>query len=581
MHLICFISLAAFLAGVAGNPLSGRAMAVHESVAAVPKGFAHAGPVSPSEEITLRISLAHSDIAGLEKMTYAVSDPASSLYGQHLTVEEVAEYVKPTDPTLSSVTAWLSEHGITAKSVSPAGDILQITVPVGTADALLATQFSAFTHVASGKTSIRTLAYSVPAALQGAIQFIHPTVAFVPPLSTFPGVTAVNHRRELGPDNLRSKIRAGRSADAVPVDCEITSEPACLIDIYGFPTAKANHSAHNTLGVSGFIDEFANMDDLVLFLRSERTDLEGSTFKVVELDGGQNDQTNTAAGIEANLDIQYTVGLAGGVPVTFFSVGDDIMDGVAGFMDLANAILAEPIATRPTVLTTSYGFNENELTLSLAVGLCNAYMQLGISVLFASGDGGVSGVQTADCTTFVPTAPGGCPFVTSVGGTFVSDNPPGSEEAILFSAGGFSNFFATPAYQAAQVSAYISSIGDQYAGLYNTSGRGLPDVAAQAGDIVIAWTNSLMLVDGTSCASPIFASMVSLINDRLIAAGKPVLGFLNPFLYSSAGRAALTDVTSGNNPGCGTDGFSASPGWDPISGLGTPNFDALLKAVGL
>src|ERR1700761_4070950 len=77
MHLICFISLAAFLTGVAGNPLSSRAMEVHESVAAVPKGFAHAGPVSPSEEITLRISLAHSDIAGLEKMTYAVSDPAS------------------------------------------------------------------------------------------------------------------------------------------------------------------------------------------------------------------------------------------------------------------------------------------------------------------------------------------------------------------------------------------------------------------------------------------------------------------------------------------------------------------------
>jgi subtilase family serine protease len=53
------------------------------------------------------------------------------------------------------------------------------------------------------------------------------------------------------------------------------------------------------------------------------------------------------------------------------------------------------------------------------------------------------------------------------------------------------------------------------------------------------------LVDGTSCSSPIFASMISLVNDRLLAAGKPVLGFLNPFLYSPPGRVAFTDVISG------------------------------------
>ncbi|KAJ7452721.1 hypothetical protein B0H11DRAFT_283160 [Mycena galericulata] len=75
--------------------------------------------------------------------------------------------------------------------------------------------------------------------------------------------------------------------------------------------------------------------------------------------------------------------------------------------------------------------------------------------------------------------------------------------------------------------------------------------------------------------------MVALVNDRLIAAGKPVLGFLNPFLYSPAGKASFTDVTSGSNPGCNTNGFSASPGWDPVAGLGTPNFDLLLSALGL
>ncbi|KAK0184309.1 hypothetical protein F5146DRAFT_938685, partial [Armillaria mellea] len=52
-----------------------------------------------------------------------------------------------------------------------------------------------------------------------------------------------------------------------------------------------------------------------------------------------------------------------------------------------------------------------------------------------------------------------------------------------------------------------------------------------------------------SCSSPIFASVISLINDRLVAAGKPVLGFLNPFLY--AHPSAFFDITTGSNPGCG------------------------------
>jgi tripeptidyl-peptidase-1 len=66
-----------------------RAMAVHESVAAVPSAFAHAGSVALTQEITLRIALAQSNIAGLEEVTYAVSDPANTLYGQHLTPAEV------------------------------------------------------------------------------------------------------------------------------------------------------------------------------------------------------------------------------------------------------------------------------------------------------------------------------------------------------------------------------------------------------------------------------------------------------------------------------------------------------------
>ncbi|KZP04478.1 subtilisin-like protein, partial [Athelia psychrophila] len=82
---------------------------------------------------------------------------------------------------------------------------------------------------------------------------------------------------------------------------------------------------------------------------------------------------------------------------------------------------------------------------------------------------------------------------------------------------------------------------------------------------------------GTSCATPIFASTIALLNDQLICAGKSPMGFLNPFLY--ANPKALHDITSGTNPGCNTNGFSAGTGWDPVTGLGSPNFAALLIAA--
>ena len=69
------------------------------------------------------------------------------------------------------------------------------------------------------------------------------------------------------------------------------------------------------------------------------------------------------------------------------------------------------------------------------------------------------------------------------------------------------------------------------------------------------------------------------MNDARIAAGLPSLGFLNPWLYKK-GFKGLNDIIGGNNPGCGTSGFTAVKGWDPVTGLGTPNF-GLLKDLAL
>lgn len=164
------------------------------------------------------------------------------------------------------------------------------------------------------------------------------------------------------------------------------------------------------------------------------------------------------------------------------------------------------------------------------------------------------------------------------------------ERAIAFSSGGFSDRFQRPAYQDAAVTAYLDILGSRWHGLYNPSGRGFPDVAAQAYNFSVVDRGQVILVGGTSAASPTFAGIVSLLNDARLSAGKRPLGFLNPWIYSK-GYKGLTDIVDGGSKGCtGRDGASglrapfvpyaswnATEGWDPVTGYGTPIFPKLLQ----
>ena len=90
---------------------------------------------------------------------------------------QVEEFVKPKPESVAAVHAWLREHDVQATTISPAGDWLAFNVPVNKANAMFAANFSQFTHVRSGETSIRTLAYSIPANLKEHISLVHPTTS--------------------------------------------------------------------------------------------------------------------------------------------------------------------------------------------------------------------------------------------------------------------------------------------------------------------------------------------------------------------------------------------------------------------
>ena len=148
----------------------------------------------------------------------------------------------------------------------------------------------------------------------------------------------------------------------------------------------------------------------------------------------------------------------------------------------------------------------------------------GTSIIVSSGDGGVAGNTSQQCTNFVPTFPSTCIFVTSVGSTTGI-----IETASGFSSGGFSNVFTTPGYQIVAVETYLSIIGNLNAGKFNRLGRAFPDVSAQGQNVVEALNGIGRLISGTEASSTAFASIIALINDVLLSNGNGFLGFLNRY----------------------------------------------------
>jgi tripeptidyl-peptidase I len=168
-----------------------------------------------------------------------------------------------------------------------------------------------------------------------------------------------------------------------------------------------------------------------------------------------------------------------------------------------------------------------------------------------------------------------------VGGTELIGNSVESGERAVSafgSGGGFSNVFPMPSYQESAVKHFNEKYAPNYGpNVYNDTGivRGYPDVAAIGYNVATVFDGETLGVGGTSASAPIFAGIVTLLNEARIEAGKGPIGFLNPTLYKNPD--AFNDITIGSNPGCGSGGFNATPGWDPVTGLGTPDFEKLKK----
>ncbi|KAJ7620287.1 subtilisin-like protein [Roridomyces roridus] len=558
LHLLTLVAL-----------VSARSLIVHDSRPDAPEGYVHHGAAPEDQQLTLRFALAGKNTSGLHDTLKAISTPGSASFRRWLSADEVKSFVEPSSATLAAFHSFASANGISASSASPHGDWVSITVPVSKANALFQAQYQTYSHPSLAKPVTRTLSISLPVELAGHVDAIFPSTSFSNPRTP-----------HAAPSELGTKGKPSfTSCDSSDPHGVMT--PNCLQALYGIPLTPASRQDNRIL-VTGYGARSPSRESLAEFLTEYRPDISNKTgFNLIRLGNG----TFTSTGLfdittfETDIDIQHTVGIATGVPVEFLSVGKDNADA---FLDTITFV--EGLQDPPSVMTSSYGFDESSLGATIATKMCNGYAGLaarGITVLFSSGDGGVRGTHDSGtrCTSnvFVPAFPSSCPWVTTVGGT-LGIRP---EKAMNLTSGGFSNIFPRPAYQDTAVESFLATVPNAFPAVFNKTGRGYPDVALQANKLAQFSQGSHGTAYGTSLSTPIFASMIALINDRLLAAGEQRLGFLNPWIYQHAD--AFTDITAGTNPGfvcpASSLAFEARAGWDPLTGVGSPVFSKLLNAA--
>ncbi|USW55666.1 Putative peptidase S53, activation domain, peptidase S8, subtilisin, Ser-active, Sedolisin [Septoria linicola] len=576
----------------------------------VPRGWTRVGEAGRADRIHLSIGLKQQNEGVVEEHLLQVSDPSHPRYGQHLTAAEIEDIIRPSQETQDLVKSWLEEHGIQGVHNS-AKDTIHVLIPIEQAEELLQTSYSIFEHE-DGSTLARTPEWSLPAHLHEHIDVVQPTNSFFRTKPKYQGGASLQMDTVQYSDAWwQSQAKAAfspppayKGSGAGPIEkiCNISfTTPDCKRTLYGTYDYKPQVPGKNKIGHTNYLNETSYRKDIYKALQTFRPEAAQAAYQFKEtiIANGNADQgpytaAQLAAGKnqEAVLDSENILSIVWPTPMEVWNTGGsppfkpDIntpTDTNEPYLVWLDYVLNQKDV--PQVISTSYGDDEQTVPESYAKRACAGFAQLGargISLFFSSGDAGVGGDGTCftndgkNTSHFLPSFPASCPWVTTVGGTEAFQ----PEVAVkrFASGGGFSDYFPAPSYQTKTVNAYVKSLKGLHDGLYNKAGRAYPDVSAQSNRDAIVWNGTIRTIGGTSASSPTFAAVISLVNDALIAKGKPTLGFLNPWLYSGAYKA-LTDVKSGSSFGCNTTGFPAQAGWDAVTGFGTPNFPKLVDAA--
>ncbi len=605
--------------------------------------LAHAtrlGAASPSQRMEVGVGLKDPHPAAEQRLMAAQQDPASPRYHHFLTPAQYDKRFAVSKASFRRTLSWLRGGGATIVDTSGARDFVEISATTSQLDRLFATTIGSYeaqgVHFLANQS-----APSVPAGLNvltvmGLNTLIHPTTPLdgASAANRAPGSSLLGRATDpsalksiAGEGNLLNSITSslgvagilGKTAAGTPT-IPATLTPQQLWSVYDMPSENTGQG--QSVAVMGSGDSSTTVKDLALF--EQESKLPQVPVKVTDIpkDG---DFSDTSGSVEWELDTQASTGMAPSVKQVHLYFAQHLVDpdaeaDFAKWVDdrngpkQANASFGEcettpANATLESTIPTQFNNNQDQNAL-YGTGAPNALEPVadqtlrqgvleGRTLFAATGDTGSScpvlvlgpeaGAGNGVLNQGVPIVnyPAASPYVVAVGGTVLypdSDNTRGLEYPWPYTGGGQSFFIPAPSFQSG-VSGVDRPCLSDVSGNPNTSGvtcRGIPDVADESGDIATSsydiYSDELGGASGeggTSLSSPLMMGMWA----RVQAAARGGTGFADPLIYA-VGKNATQDAADFNDYEVGTNGaYQALPGWDYVTGWGTPNLTPLMKDV--
>ena len=346
--------------------------------------------------------------------------------------------------------------------------------------------------------------------------------------------------------------------------------PPQVAALYQFPPNAS--AAGQTIGIIELGGGYKTAD-LTTYFKS--LGQRAPKISAVLLDGAKNAPTNAnSADGEVMLDIEVAAAVAPGANiVVYFTPNTD-----QGFINAISSAIHDT-KNKPSVISISWGGPESSWTAQSMAALdaaCQSAAALGITITVAAGDdGSTDGVTGGQNHVDFPAS---SPHVLACGGTKLQGSGSSISSEVVWNelaanegatGGGVSNVFPLPSWQSgSNVPKPTNPAG----------GRGVPDVSGDADPstgYAIRVDGKNMVIGGTSAVAPLWAGLIAVANAQN---GKSA-GFIQPAIYSTKGKAAFNDITSGTNYTGTPVGFKAGTGWDACTGLGSPIGTKLITLI--
>jgi pseudomonalisin len=504
----------------------------------------HSMGAMPSRQMTITLSLAPRNSATLQSL---ISHPHKAM-----TPAQFVSRFSPSQATVTAIQTWAKTNGLTVASVASNRLLVTVSGSSSQIGRAFGFTFDRFHSASQGTFFAPSRVAATPKAFGSSVRAVlglsNLGKVSVPPLQHRSARPALPSGGTLG--------KLGLSASSL--NFPATYGPKDFWSLYNAPAAQTGVGQQLAIITEGNLAQ--PKADLATF--EQQFGLPAVTWNQINVGAAS---TDTSGDDEWDLDSQYSTGFAPGVSTLDVYVGSSLDD--ADILNTINRWVTDDIAKQGSfsageceVLAQASGF-----TTSLDAVLAQAAAQ-GQTLFSASGDTG------SQCSAVVGVngVPAGVPGVgypassadgIGVGGTTVL--APGPTEISWDAGGGGTSLFEpTPAFQA----------NVKVGGVAPLPERGVPDVSLDADpnsgyDVVVGGT--VETVGGTSASTPSWQGIWA----RAQAAHGGNLGFAGPVLYAEP-SSAYNDITIGSN-----GAFTALPGWDYTTGLGTPNITAFVNGA--